>query len=732
MRWYIFLILGVCILPFVNASLFVRDNFILIGSGNGSGNSSTIINNTYYFNTTINNTIIINNTINSSVNATPGGSNTQLQFNDVGSFAGAGNSNLTNSSGLYWDKFLNKFFFSGLFTHESTTTFYSNPSDPSNEVLSLVYGQADGYANNGYTQGRVVYGYKNTPNGTIFSYLNTSQVTTDNGGSDDVYYVEVTVDNPVSNDGVLVLCLDTANDFNYDFGYFQSGSGALTLIDDNGNNYHACGEATDFQLDLHNNTYTVVSETQGKAGDIRGDVNLTGGLNVSENVVVNKTVFSQSIITNSINAYVGVYLTSLSTPLLYLTSGIIDTVGTNFKVQSNGVQILLANATTFSAVGGSALSPGSFSVGIGASSSSPNCVSLGFGTLCSLDNGVSIGYTQKTTASNCVGIGSGLCNGTTGVAIGNPTMNAQTGIGMGNAIVNASATSSIGIGTNVKVDGVNGVVIGSGANGGSLCENKFGTSLMMCFGSAVYAMFIDATNFNISSTNSNLKNVYPIANNTYVLGNSSLQWSQLYSRNINFSNAFGEKINLTFNGEGQPISFVGNATVWNDIVSPFTAVKVPASNAPVWSEGNMSYYFEDKATMATEEYAFVSVQMPHGYREGSNIECHIHVVPDLAQKNNVTFNLSYTWTNINAVTASPTFITVSYNFTSGVAYNNTVLSFGNISGSGKTISSILNGKLKRTSSVASDSFTGNVFVNSFDCHYEEDTLGSASQYGKWS
>jgi len=88
--------------------------------------------------------------------------------------------------------------------------------------------------------------------------------------------------------------------------------------------------------------------------------------------------------------------------------------------------------------------------------------------------------------------------------------------------------------------------------------------------------------------------------------------------------------------------------------------------------------------------------------------------------------MNYTWYNNKQIVTSTT--KLGKNFSSGaVAYNSTIYDFGRISGTGKTISSILKVTLKRK---YNDAYNDNFYIDYFDCHYQMNTLGSNEEYTK--
>lgn len=87
------------------------------------------------------------------------------------------------------------------------------------------------------------------------------------------------------------------------------------------------------------------------------------------------------------------------------------------------------------------------------------------------------------------------------------------------------------------------------------------------------------------------------------------------------ASTFGTSTNYSqFEADGT-LEFNGTATVWDDLVTPFTLAKVPAANAPNWESfiGNLNAY-----TFAVDDYLEGTTEILHGWKESSTIDFHIH------------------------------------------------------------------------------------------------------------
>jgi hypothetical protein len=185
------------------------------------------------------------------------------------------------------------------------------------------------------------------------------------------------------------------------------------------------------------------------------------------------------------------------------------------------------------------------------------------------------------------------------------------------------------------------------------------------------------------------------------------------------------------------------ATVWNDLMVFPDATTKGGSNPPEWGTTFMKnaggtskgVYLWMFAPNQEEELHF-TVQIPHNYKEGTDLHPHIHwtTVTGTPSGSNVVWGLEYT---VISVAGSFPFTQVLYtnslisacNPPSGTGQH-LISEFANISGTGLTISSIMVCRLFRATGNASDTFPNVVGFLGFDIHYEQDTQGSRDVWTK--
>lgn len=181
----------------------------------------------------------------------------------------------------------------------------------------------------------------------------------------------------------------------------------------------------------------------------------------------------------------------------------------------------------------------------------------------------------------------------------------------------------------------------------------------------------------------------------------------------------------TING----IRLGGDATNFKDLYpsSVSTGSGVNAASFTAYNGANLfAYEFIGAVTLKSLQIGF---QINHDYKEGSDITPHIHLyIPDDGTGGVIKFYMTYAWSNVSQTgSISETTIsgTVTRTASQGIN-NNAILSFPAITGTGKTISSIIMCRIYRDPADAADTFASSVWLKSADIHYEIDGLGSST------
>lgn len=205
----------------------------------------------------------------------------------------------------------------------------------------------------------------------------------------------------------------------------------------------------------------------------------------------------------------------------------------------------------------------------------------------------------------------------------------------------------------------------------------------------------------------------------------------------NITAHFGNTTDYSEWDENGFMSLTGDAVAWDDLLFPVSSIRLTSVgiNPPLESATilpGVTYAFEDKGLAGQEQSIVFVVQLPHSYKEGSDIYFHIHYAYPIAQNNTRSlWKLEYDWQNDGGTFNTGTSTVSCYtDYTDGTTLKNKLSSFGVISGAGKDISSILVCRLYRNSSDVSDNYTAQINLLEVDVHIENDTLGSRTQFNK--
>lgn len=169
------------------------------------------------------------------------------------------------------------------------------------------------------------------------------------------------------------------------------------------------------------------------------------------------------------------------------------------------------------------------------------------------------------------------------------------------------------------------------------------------------------------------------------------------------------------------LKFVGDATVFDDIYVPISITK-PGGTAPTWTSfhGNLSQY-----TFAINDYVQGSFELLHSYKEGSDLEIHVHIVTNGAEASKeARYSFEYWIADREEASTTATTITSADKALTNADGHHHYINIGNITGTGFKIGAIVCFLFKRVALVGGDNPSADPFVVSVGCHYEKDTVGS--------
>ncbi len=198
---------------------------------------------------------------------------------------------------------------------------------------------------------------------------------------------------------------------------------------------------------------------------------------------------------------------------------------------------------------------------------------------------------------------------------------------------------------------------------------------------------------------------------------------------------------LTIDSNGRMVSSNG-AELWNDL-NVFPDATTRSSSVPptfslfktdgAGSQGVFLNYF----SASTEQELYFTIQLPHGYKEGTTLKPHVHWTPTATDATSyvVVWGLEYsimkvggTFGNTTTITGSTTNITVNAlgqhvitilpDITSPAAPNHF------------TISTVLVCRVFRKATDGADAYASSAGLLGIDFHYQSDMTGSRTDIAK--
>ena len=186
----------------------------------------------------------------------------------------------------------------------------------------------------------------------------------------------------------------------------------------------------------------------------------------------------------------------------------------------------------------------------------------------------------------------------------------------------------------------------------------------------------------------------------------------------------------TLTTEGQKDYSVGDNN-WDDSMQPAlsarTGASAPGFDAFLAAGGLLVPTFDGINTI---EQVYFSVQLPHSYKEGTNIIPHIHWTPTTADAGNVVWQMEYSWGTIGSAFPAAATIETAAAAAGGTAWVHKMTDFAELNGNGKTVSSIIIGRAFRAWNHASDTYEHDVSFVGLDFHFKKDTAGSNTASAK--
>lgn len=175
---------------------------------------------------------------------------------------------------------------------------------------------------------------------------------------------------------------------------------------------------------------------------------------------------------------------------------------------------------------------------------------------------------------------------------------------------------------------------------------------------------------------------------------------------------------------------------YQDLQMNVQNVQIPASQAPTWRQYN--YGISGGITFPAlgfdlNEYVTYVLQTTHAVVIKSDMHLHAHfTIPSGTADRVIRFRTDVIFGDVNGnwsiPTGSPYYGEFTTDGTEHTMHN--VMSLANIQGVNEEVSTIMHLKISRVAASAGTDYSGEVYVNFFDCHVMTDSIGSIQEYVK--
>lgn len=165
----------------------------------------------------------------------------------------------------------------------------------------------------------------------------------------------------------------------------------------------------------------------------------------------------------------------------------------------------------------------------------------------------------------------------------------------------------------------------------------------------------------------------------------------------------------------------GNATVWNDLIISSANLR-PGASAPGFEAFDTNIYqpaFDDAST----EILYGSFEIQHDWKEGTDMEFHIHWSQRTTGAGSIRFSVYHSIANVNGVFPAQTSVGNTI-VAAGTAKTHQITNVATLSGAGLRIGAVVLFSVQREGANVADTLTGDIWLHSVGVHYQSDTNGS--------
>lgn len=169
--------------------------------------------------------------------------------------------------------------------------------------------------------------------------------------------------------------------------------------------------------------------------------------------------------------------------------------------------------------------------------------------------------------------------------------------------------------------------------------------------------------------------------------------------------------------------------VWDDIILNPESLGTGASAPDLTTfVGNTRAYAFNGAT--TLEQLYGSFEIPHGYKEGTDLRPHIHWSPTTAGTGNVKWQMEYVMAKVDQTFTTSTTTITAIDSTNAISNQHLAVEFGMMSGIDVKIGEVCRFRLFRDPTDVLDTYGADAALMSLGIHYEIDGDGSRTTFVK--
>jgi hypothetical protein len=166
--------------------------------------------------------------------------------------------------------------------------------------------------------------------------------------------------------------------------------------------------------------------------------------------------------------------------------------------------------------------------------------------------------------------------------------------------------------------------------------------------------------------------------------------------------------------------------VWDDLRFPAQGLARPTANAAQVNDSYFGGQVLDFTSGNKVQTAQFNAQMPHGWQEESDLEFHLHITGSSDTTGTVQWGFTYAWANMDASFVTELDISTTTDISVGDDHH-IYAEIGDMSATGKQLSSMLICSLSRMGTQVGDTYGGDIHLIEADFHYISDTVGSREE-----